>query len=80
MQHQLLLFIGNIGISEILMLLLFAGIPALLWLWALVDVLTSTFANSIEKLIWLVAIVFVPVLGAILYLVLGRKQKIKAFL
>jgi hypothetical protein len=79
MQHQLLLFIG-ISPAEILMLLFFAGIPVVLWLWALVDVLTSKFENSIEKLIWLVAIVFVPVLGAILYLVLGRKQKIKAFL
>ncbi|AKQ47091.1 hypothetical protein TH63_17920 [Rufibacter radiotolerans] len=79
MQHQNLLFIG-IGPSEILMLLFFAGIPVLLLLWALIDVLTSIFANSIEKLIWLATIVFVPVLGAILYLVLGRKQKVKTFL
>ncbi|RNI27025.1 PLDc N-terminal domain-containing protein [Rufibacter latericius] len=39
--------------------------------------LTGKFANSIEKLIWLMAIVFVPVLGAILYLIIGRKQKIR---
>ncbi|MBC3539456.1 PLD nuclease N-terminal domain-containing protein [Rufibacter sediminis] len=71
------LFIANIGIPELLLLLLMVGIPGILWIWSLVDLLTSKFANSLEKLIWLIAIVFVPVLGAVLYLLIGRKQKIK---
>ncbi|WP_253406471.1 PLD nuclease N-terminal domain-containing protein [Pontibacter sp. HSC-36F09] len=42
----------------------------------MVDLLTSEFENSINKLIWVLVIVFLPVLGAILYLLIGRKQKI----
>jgi len=79
MENNALLFIGNIGLVEILLLLLIAGAPLILLIWAAVDLLSSKFENSVEKLIWLVAIVFVPFLGAILYLVIGRKQKLKTF-
>ncbi|ALI99035.1 PLD nuclease N-terminal domain-containing protein [Rufibacter tibetensis] len=77
MQNNIFLFMGNLGFGELIILLLFAGIPAILWIWSLVDLLTSKFANTIEKLIWLIAVVFIPVLGAILYLIIGRKQKIR---
>lgn len=73
-----LLFIGGIGVTEILLILFFLGIPAVLWLWALIDLLRSDFKDSINKLIWLILIVFLPVLGAILYLLIGRGQKVKA--
>ncbi|MHC2990078.1 hypothetical protein OB13_00150 [Pontibacter sp. HJ8] len=58
-----------------MLILFFFGIPAILWLWALIDLLTSEFENSINKLIWVLVIVFLPVLGALLYLFIGRKQK-----
>ena len=61
-----------------MLILFFLGIPALLWLWALVDLLTSEFGDSTNKLIWVLVIVFLPVLGAILYLLIGRKQKTSA--
>lgn len=73
-----LLFIGGLGGIEIILILLFLGIPAILWLWALVDLLKSDFKNSINKLIWVILIVFLPVLGAILYLLIGRGQKVSA--
>ncbi|MBJ6120150.1 PLDc_N domain-containing protein [Pontibacter sp. BT310] len=57
-------------------MILFLAIPFGLWLGALIDLLRSNFADSITKLIWLVVIVFIPVLGAILYLFIGRKQKV----
>lgn len=71
-----LLFIGGLGGVEILLILFFLGIPAILWLWALIDLLSSEFGNSTNKLIWVVVILFLPVLGALLYLLIGRKQKI----
>ncbi|WP_187264551.1 PLD nuclease N-terminal domain-containing protein [Pontibacter beigongshangensis] len=70
-----LLFIG-LGGNEILLLLFFLGIPAILWLWALVDLLRSDFKNSTNKLIWVIPIIFLPVLGALLYLLIGRGQKV----
>ncbi|WP_066832824.1 PLD nuclease N-terminal domain-containing protein [Rufibacter ruber] len=72
-----LLFIGNIGMGELFLLLLILGIPGILWIWAVVDLLSSKFANRTEKLIWLIVIAFLPFIGAILYLIIGRRQKIK---
>ncbi|MFD2248538.1 PLDc N-terminal domain-containing protein [Pontibacter ruber] len=75
---NILLFIGGIGVAELLLILLFLGIPTILWLWALIDLLNSDFEKGIDKLIWLVVIVFIPLLGALLYLLFGRKQKARS--
>lgn len=72
-----LLFIGSIGLLELVFLLLILGTPVVLWIWAAADLLSSRFANSIEKLIWIIVIAFLPVIGAILYLIIGRKQKLR---
>jgi len=48
-----------------------------LWLIALVDVLRNGFRGQNEKLTWVLVILFVAVLGPILYFVIGRKNKIK---
>ncbi|TXK33872.1 PLDc_N domain-containing protein [Pontibacter qinzhouensis] len=71
------LFVG-IGGPEILLILFFMGIPAILWLWALVDLLKSDFKNQTNKLVWTLVIIFLPVLGALLYLLIGRGQKVAA--
>jgi hypothetical protein len=65
-------FIGGIGAFELLIIF----VPAILWLWALIDVLRSEFRDSSTKVVWLIAIIFVPFLGAILYFGIGRRQKI----
>lgn len=67
------LFLGGVGGWEILILLL---IPFTLWLWALIDCLQSDFDNN-NKLVWVILIILVPLLGAILYLAIGRNQKVK---
>ncbi|MBB6609960.1 PLDc_N domain-containing protein [Pontibacter sp. Tf4] len=77
MPETTLLFIGGLAAQELLFILLFFAVPFGLWLGALIDLLRSNFTDSITKLIWLVTIIFVPVLGAILYLLIGRKQKVK---
>jgi len=56
---------------------LFSSCWFLSWLIALVDILRSDFKHQNEKLIWVLVILFVPVLGPILYFVIGRKNKIK---
>jgi phosphotransferase system glucose/maltose/N-acetylglucosamine-specific IIC component len=48
-----------------------------LYLYSLIDILKSEFTNSIDKLVWLIAVIFLPILGIVLYLIIGRKQKIK---
>ncbi|MFT2009164.1 PLD nuclease N-terminal domain-containing protein [Pontibacter sp. 13R65] len=72
------LLLVRLGGPELLLILFFMGIPAMLWLWALVDLLKSDFKNQTNKLVWAVVIIFLPVLGALLYLLIGRGQKVNA--
>ena len=44
-----------------------------LWIIAIVDVLVNKFKGK-NKILWILIILFLPVLGAILYLIIGRKQ------
>jgi hypothetical protein len=65
-------FLAGIGFYELLVIL----IPTILWVWALIDVLRSNFRDSTSKIVWLIAVIFVPFLGAILYLLFGRRQRV----
>ena len=47
------------------------------FIYVLVDILKSEFTNSINKIIWLIAVIFLPILGIVLYFFIGRKQKIQ---
>ena len=46
-----------------------------LWLWALIDILTNEFTGY-NKIIWLIVITIVPVLGILIYYLVGTKQKV----
>ena len=63
---------------ELIIIFFVLIIPGIFWLWALIDVLKSEFSNSSNKLIWTLMIILLPLLGAILYLTIGREQKLKA--
>ena len=69
------LFIG-IGGQELILILLLLGLVLLLPLIALIDALRSKFQADTVKLIWVIVILFLPFLGAILYFIIGRKQRI----
>lgn len=67
--------LGGLGISEIIILLLILAL-LLLPLIALISVLKSQFKNNNDKIIWVVLVLLLPILGAILYFAIGRKQRI----
>ncbi len=46
-----------------------------LFLISLIDILRNKFEKN-NKLIWFVSIIIVPLLGPILYFLIGRKQKV----
>jgi hypothetical protein len=48
---------------------------AILWLWALVDLLRSEFKDSNMKLIWAVVLIFANPIGPFVYFILSREQK-----
>lgn len=66
------------GGPELLVILFIVLIPGILWIWALIDIIRSEFADSTNKIIWVLVIIFLPVIGALLYLLIGRGQKLKA--
>ena len=68
-------FMG-LGGQELVFILLVLGVLFLLPIIALVDVIRSDFRGSNDKLIWVIVILFLNVIGALLYLVMGRKQRI----
>lgn len=40
------------------------------------DVVSSKFANQNDKLIWIIIVVLVPLVGAILWFLIGRGKRI----
>lgn len=62
---------SNMGMLS--MVLMFGSF--IFWAWALIDILKSDFKDSINKLIWLLVVFFLYVLGALLYIIIGRNQK-----
>ncbi|MCL4457359.1 MAG: PLD nuclease N-terminal domain-containing protein [Nitrospirae bacterium] len=63
-----------IGVFELFILLaLFGLLPFII---AFVDILRSDFKGN-NKIVWLLAVIFVPWIGAIAYFIIGRKQKVK---
>jgi len=53
-----------------------AGIPFLVGLICLIDILRNEFTGH-NKIIWLVVVLFLPLLGAALYFFIGTDQKIR---
>ncbi len=69
-------YLGMIGPWQIIILtFVFLGIiPTII---ALIDILKSKF-NGNDKIVWVLVVLFFNLIGAILYFVIGRKQKIKS--
>jgi preprotein translocase subunit YajC len=66
---------GGSTIMSFLPLILIV-LPFIFWLWALIDILKNDFKGS-NKIVWLLLVIFIPVLGFVLYFLIGKKQKIQ---
>jgi len=62
-------------ISVVLVGLLVLFLPALL---AIIDVVRSDFRRDSDRVLWAIIVLMVPVIGPILYFLIGRKQKLHA--
>ena len=58
----------------ILMILLFVGFLFILPIIAIIDLIKIDLDSS-QKLLWILIILFLPVLGSILYFLMGRDQR-----
>ena len=44
------------------------------WIWALVDAIKNPRLNDNERLIWIIVILLTSWLGALIYIIVGRKK------
>ncbi|WP_082632221.1 PLDc N-terminal domain-containing protein [Algoriphagus resistens] len=47
-----------------------------IYAFTIYDVITSDFANQNDKLIWIIIVVLVPLVGAVLWFLVGRGKRI----
>ncbi|WP_394697565.1 PLD nuclease N-terminal domain-containing protein [uncultured Sunxiuqinia sp.] len=62
-------------IVELIIVLFFLLFILILPLIALVDIFKSNFEGN-SKLIWVIVVIFLSAVGALLYWLIGRKQKL----
>ena len=70
-------FIG-LGILEMGFVLLLAPLAFLafaFWIWMLVHAITNNGLTDIEKLIWVIVILFTHFIGALIYFFVGRPKR-----
>jgi phosphotransferase system glucose/maltose/N-acetylglucosamine-specific IIC component len=46
------------------------------WLWMLIHAITNKGLGDGEKIVWVIVVIFLPVLGPILYFFIGRPKAI----
>jgi len=54
--------------------LIFSLLFFIFWVWMLIDCIQNQRLNSTEKVIWVLVIIFLNLLGAIIYFLAGRKR------
>jgi hypothetical protein len=59
----------------LLVMLAVITLPSIIWLYALADATINTFNTFGVKIIWILTICFFPVVGALLYYLIGRSQR-----
>lgn len=68
-------FFVGFGILWIVIFIL--GIAALgVWIWALVDAIQNPALDSTMRMVWVLVIVLTQIIGAIIYLAVGRSRRI----
>lgn len=68
--------LGFIGTAELLIVLFIFLFFLLLPLVALIDILRNEFTGS-NKLIWVLVVLLFPILGPVLYFIIGTSQKVR---
>lgn len=59
---------------NLFLLFIIVGLFAI-WIWAMIDIITSKFKEDLMQVVWLLVVFFLPFIGVLLYLLLGRTMK-----
>ncbi|WP_298287722.1 PLD nuclease N-terminal domain-containing protein [uncultured Lutibacter sp.] len=72
-----MIYLGMIGPWQIILILIIVFLGFLPTIIALIDILRNKF-NGNDKIVWVLVVLFFNLIGAILYFIIGTKQKIKS--
>jgi len=67
----------SLSVIHLIIVFIFILLPSILWIIALIDILKSDFRDTNGKIIWALVVIFLPVIGSILYFLIGKSQKIQ---
>ncbi|MFN3757382.1 MAG: PLDc N-terminal domain-containing protein [Flavobacterium sp.] len=70
-----MIYLGMIGPWQLILVLVFVLIGILPTIIALIDILKNEFTGN-NKLVWVLVVVLMNFIGAILYSLIGKNQKI----
>lgn len=48
----------------------------LFWIWCIIDIVTGEFKKDTERILWLLIVILLPFIGSLLYVTIGRKQRL----
>ena len=48
------------------------------WLWMLINAISNKGLSDTEKIVWVLVIIFLPLVGSIIYFILGRPKAYSA--
>ena len=68
----------NLGTSDMIIVLFALGMPLILTVYCIIDIMRSNFTDQTNKLLWIIIVLLAPIIGSLLYLVWGRNQKASA--
>ena len=67
----------SLSVIHLIIVFIFILFPSIFWIIALIDILKSDFRDTNGKIIWALVVIFLPVIGSILYFLIGKSQKIQ---
>ena len=67
----------SLSVIHLIIVFIFILLPSIFWIIALIDILKSDFRDTNGKIIWALVVIFLPVIGSILFFLIGKSQKIQ---
>ena len=67
----------SLSVIHLIIVFIFILLPSIFWIIALIDILKSDFRDTNGKIIWALVVIFLPVIGSILYFLIGKSQNIQ---
>ena len=65
---------GIFGLLVWLVMAAFSVALFVFWLWMLIHAITNKGLRDVEKIVWVIVIIFLPLLGSLIYFFIGRPK------